>query len=432
MRTFHLLILLAFTQILNAQYLIQSGPMLGYAEAREAVVWLQTVQPSKVFAKYWEEDNPKLSYYTDTVKTLNRNARTAKLYFMHVLPGKRYKYELYVGNNKVKSEYDLGFKTQPDWHYKTYPQNFSIALGSCTYINEPYYDRPGNAYGGDYQIFGSIHSKKPDAMLWLGDNIYLRPADYSSREGYLERYTHTRSLPQMQALLTSCNHFAIWDDHDFGPNDANGSWALKDVALEAFKLFWVNPSFGNKNLPGIYSGFSYMDADFILMDNRYNRTENFEVGEKYIFGKHQSELLINQLKYSRARYKFVVTGGQFLNSAQVYENHANFSQERNYIIKRIEEEEIENVIFLSGDRHHSEVMRYDLNNGNSIYEFTVSPLTSGPSSIKDEENNYRVKGSLRAQRNFAMIKVYGDREDRKLNIVYYDSDGKEIYSLFLD
>ena len=31
---------------------------------------------------------------------------------------------------------------------------------------------------------------------------------------------------------------ATWDDHDFGPNDGGGSYFLKDMTLETFKLFY--------------------------------------------------------------------------------------------------------------------------------------------------------------------------------------------------
>jgi alkaline phosphatase D len=243
----------------------------------------------------------------------------------------------------------------------------------------------------------------------------------------MERYTHTRSIPEIQELLASCNHFAVWDDHEFGPNDADGSWIHKDWSLEAFKTFWANPSYGYPDLPGIMSAFTYMDADFILMDNRYNRTPDYEVGEKHIFGSKQVEYLIGVLKSSKAPFKFVVTGGQFLNTAQVFENHANFEKERSYILKRIEEENIRGVIFLTGDRHHSEVMKHKLANGNMVHEFTVSPLTARANSKVDEMNKNRIKGSLIQQRNFAVMYFSGAFRERVLTVEYYNSEGETVY-----
>ena len=80
----------------------------------------------------------------------------------------------------------------------------------------------------------------PDMMLWLGDNIYLREVDFQSYEGFLHRYTHARETPEMKNLLKACPNYAIWDDHDFGPNDSDGSWVHADWSREAFQTFWSN------------------------------------------------------------------------------------------------------------------------------------------------------------------------------------------------
>ena len=49
----------------------------------------------------------------------------------------------------------------------------SFAIGSCSYVNEPEFDRPGKPYGSNFEIFNSINNKNPDFMLWLGDNMYF-------------------------------------------------------------------------------------------------------------------------------------------------------------------------------------------------------------------------------------------------------------------
>lgn len=408
---------------------VLSGPVLGYSEMREAVVWVQLKQSGMVSANYWLEGGGNEIKSTESVGTSDNTGNTAKLYFRNLEPGQRYEYEILVNDQIQKFDFPLGFETQPLWQYRTDPPEIKIAMGSCLYINEENYDRPGKPYGGDYQILEEIHKQAPNAMLWLGDNIYLREADFFSRSGYLARYTHTRKLPELQALMASCNNFAIWDDHDFGPNDASGSWIHRDMALEMFKLFWPNPSFGYKDLPCTFSAFSYRDCDFVMMDNRFYRSETSK-GDypEQIFGKEQIERMIGLLKQSRAPFKFVLTGGQFLNSAKVYENHSNYEEERAYILKRLNEEGLKNVIFISGDRHHSEVNALQLPNGNMVYEFTVSPLTSGAASNVKEENSNRVPRSLITQRNFAVMTISGKRKERVLELVYYDSKGQEIYN----
>ena len=33
-------------------------------------------------------------------------------------------------------------------------------------------------YGGGFEIFDAIAAKKPDLMLWLGDNLYFQRPDF--------------------------------------------------------------------------------------------------------------------------------------------------------------------------------------------------------------------------------------------------------------
>lgn len=400
--------------------------MLGYSEMREALIWVQLEEKGSVQIEFWDISAEEKHYKTELVGTSPTTGNTAKLYLNGLEPGRTYEYQLIVDGVVQQFDYELKLNTEPLWEYRREPPAFKMAIGSCVYINEEAYDRPGNPYGGEYQIFESIATKRPEAMLWLGDNIYLRPADWWTRSGYLARYTHTRSLPQMQELLASCNNYAIWDDHDFGPNDASGSWVHRDLALEMFKLFWANPSYGYRDMPSTFSAFNYRDCDFIMLDNRYYRTETSEISASQMFSKMQIDRLIDLLKQSRAPFKFVLSGSQILNSAKVYENFSNYPEERNYLLDRIEEEGVRNVVFLSGDRHHSEIMQMDLENGNTIYEITASPLTSGPNKNVSEVNDYRVGGTLIQERNFAMLEVDGPRKERRLRIIFYNSAGEEI------
>ena len=67
--------------------------------------------------------------------------------------------------------------------------------------NEPVYDRPGAGYGKDSSIFETMAKEKAAFMLWLGDNWYLREADYFSAWGIWYRANHARSQPVLQPFL---------------------------------------------------------------------------------------------------------------------------------------------------------------------------------------------------------------------------------------
>ncbi|MEL6942216.1 MAG: alkaline phosphatase D family protein, partial [Bacteroidota bacterium] len=307
--------------------------------------------------------------------------------------------------------------------------------GSCSYINEPEFDRPGKGYGGEYEIFEGIHKQEPDAMIWLGDNTYLREVDWYTKSGIFHRYTHTRSTKEMQALLASTHHYAIWDDHDFGPDDSDRSFIHKDKTLNAFELFWANPTTGiPQTNGGITTQFQWGDIDFFLLDDRYFRSPNHcKTCEPTILGEAQLNWLIDALVASRAPFKMIAIGGQVLNTAKVFENYAHHHEkERELLLKRIEQEGIKNVVFLTGDRHHTELSKLVNGAGNTLYDVTVSPLTSGVARQKNEVNENRVPNTLVHQHNYGILEFSGPRLERQLKISIYNAQNELLWTQTID
>lgn len=423
-----ILFLFFLSHSLFAQSVIQSGPMLGYSAMREVGIWIQTKSEAEVLIKYWNTNEPLRKYSTNSVRTVKDKAFTAKLIAENLEPGQIYNYEVYVNGKKIPFNYELKFQTQKLWQWREDPPDFSFVTGSCFYVNEEQYDRPGKPYGSDYHIVESIYKTKPDFMLWLGDNYYLREADWDSWSGIIHRITHTRSLPELQPLLASVHHYAIWDDHDYGPNNSDRGFWNKSRTLEAFKLFWVNPSYGIEEGEGITTYFQWADVDFFLLDNRFFRApNNLNDEKKPLLGEKQIQWLIDNLVTSNAPFKIVAIGGQVLNPVKDrgIETYEIFKREKDLLFGLLEKNKIEGVIFLSGDRHHSEISKFERENAYPIYEITSSSLTAGVSPGKNENNPFRIGESI-DQHNFAKITVRGPRKNRELECNFYDIDGKLI------
>jgi alkaline phosphatase D len=240
------------------------------------------------------------------------------------------------------------------------------------------------------------------------------------------RNTHTRSTPELQPLLAGTHHYATWDDHDYGPNDHNRSFVHKDLSLEVFKNFWANPNYGFLDEACAVTQWTWGDVDFYLLDDRWFRSANdLKANDISYFGQKQVDWLIENLKASRANFKVIGTGGQVLNPAKVYENYANYEEERAYLLQRIQEEGITGVLFLSGDRHHTELTELPREGTYPLRDLTVSPLTSSSHVAKDEGNLFQVPGTQVADRNFAMLTFDGKWGARTLTIAVYDANGKE-------
>ena len=418
--SFTLLLLFTFAGAYSQQSLLQSGPMIGYVDMFEACLWVQTTQPASVRIEYFETTNPTKHFSTKTLTTTPEDGYAAHLVATSLLPGKKYTYQLFINNKKVEKPYPFAFQTQALWRWRTDPPTLTFALGSCAYINETEYDRPGKPYGGDYQIFTSIAAKKPDMMLWMGDNLYLREPDWNTWTGILHRYTHTRSLPEMQELLATTPNYAIWDDHDYGPNDSDRSFWNKEMTKKAFQLFWANPNAGASETGGTTGTFEWGDAQFFLMDDRWYRSPNeIKSEEKQFFGDKQIKWLVDALVSSPATFKFVVVGGQVLSPVASNENYATYPEERAKLLALLKKNNLKNVIFLTGDRHFTELTALD-----GMYDLTVSPLTSSPATSPLPNPN-RLENTFVGERNFATITLKGGLKSRIMEIRVFDSNGKE-------
>jgi alkaline phosphatase D len=285
-------------------------------------------------------------------------------------------------------------------------------------------------YGGDYQIFKTIARQKPDAMIWLGDNIYYREADWLNETAMRYRYAHSRSLPEMRELLASTHHYAIWDDHDFGPNDSDRAYRTREASLRIFKDYWANAAYGTPEAPGCFSRFEWNDLEFFLLDDRYYRSPNPSLTnpKKQMFGEAQMQWLMDALVSSNATFKIVAGGNQMLNPMMPHEAFGKFPDEQKRLIDFIREARVHGVLFLSGDRHHTELIKRKEPGLYPLYDFTSSPLTSTPAERrKDEENNpARVPGTwVTGVRNFGLIEASGARNQRKLVLKAVDANGKE-------
>jgi alkaline phosphatase D len=402
--------------------------MVGYADMQEVMIWLQTTESAKVKIRYAEQNKTNF-FFTDEITTSKVNGFTAKLICDKVWEGKSYNYEVFINNKPLKLNFPTTFKTQKLWQHRTDAPDFKVAMGSCNYINDEKSDwRDEKPYGRSPQIFKTIASKNPDVMLWLGDNVYLREPDWNTKTGIYNRYTMARSIPEIQPLIANTSNYAIWDDHDFGPNDGDRGFYNKDITNQAFTDFWANPAFGNSEMKGTMYTFWRNDVQFFMLDDRTYRTPHKRTEDnRTLLGKQQLNWLIDQLTYSKAAFKVICMGSQVLNPAKVKENYSNYPEEFNQLMAEIEKNKIEGIMFFSGDRHHTEITKMPRNKHYPLYDFTISPLTSSPHNTANEPNYFREPNTYISDQNFGIMDVTGSKNDRKITVTVFDISGKEIW-----
>lgn len=349
-------------------------------------------------------------------------------YFDDLKPGTVYRVA-HITPTSNASEFDTNYVTEfatlEDWQHRREAPDFSFVTGSCSYINEEPTDRPGDPYGGGYGIYGHMVAEDADFNLWLGDNLYLRPSDYTSTSGIMRRYFYSRRNESLSPLLSSRPNLAIWDDHDAGPNNCIGTFSLIDETREAFRIYWPRESYGTPEVEDLRWVSAFSDVVVIGLDNRSHRTSEHAPNPQ-ILGKEQIDWLVSQVRFYRsASFIVVAIGGQVLNSAAVYENYAQYPEERNYLLSQLASTGYDNLVFFTGDRHHSERSELELD-GHRIVDFTVSPMTSGPSTVVGDEVNANRVGDYIDERNYAVVSVTGEHGERKMTVIYKNSEGEEI------
>ena len=460
---------------LQAAATLRSGPMIGAADMYETLIWLQTTEAAEAQIRYWPSggDKKKDGVLTDPLQTTKQSAYVAKVSVGPLVAGARYQYEVLIDGKTVVPRFSdthakagepipLSFSVPKLWRYRENghePFDFTLAFGSCAYVNDPASKQDrlgGRPYGDQYHIFESIYEKAPDAFVWLGDAIYLNEGDWTTNPGIYNRWTRSRALPELAPLLATTPHYYTWDDHEFGPNDIGSSFWNKAATTEAFKLFTANPSYGLPETPGIFTYFNWGDANVYLLDNRTYRIESEIVGEPYIekamLGKEQIDWLINLMAWAEGQrdssypssFHIVCVGNQVISPARG-DNLPTYKKEWKYLFDRLMHEDLNNVIFVTGDVHYGDVSQIELVGGGdalagkpgiegktyTYYDVTTSSLTAGSwAGVPAEENPFRRdifegEADRVGQRNFMLLRFTGETlGERKVAVEFYDVDGK--------
>lgn len=397
--------------------------MHGYADLTSATLWIQTDADATVVVA-WRPDGEAAERRIELPAAAGSDhVVVARLTGMK--PGAAADYRVEAGGERRAGR----IRAQPYWSTPADAPELTIAIGSCFFLADADPLWPGRDYGAGFGIFDAIAAQKPDLMLWLGDNVYLQQPDFYDPASMAARYRRQRAFAPLQPLLAATAHLAIWDDHDYGPNDTDGSYVLKGETLRLFQRYWPNPSFGLPDLPGTFGMARFGDVLFFLLDDRYHRSPDTwpDGPDKTMLGARQLEWLKQALVSApRSAIKVVAAGGQFWHRGSRFEGWHRYATERAAFAEWLAGARIDGVLFLSGDRHFGELLKIERPGAYPLYEFTSSPLTSQPPARLDRAETANpdvVPGTLVAKRQFGLIRLSGPGNDRRIAFESRDTDG---------
>lgn len=345
------------------------GPMLGSVTARGAKLWVRTAQEAEVQVVAAEGE---LGAFRPGVRSQPARSDagedfTAVLALGGLLPGTTYRYDVLVdGRPELGPAYPV-FATAPE---RGDPVRFEVGFGGgAGYV-------PRNE-----RMWNTISSRKLQAFLFLGDNVYI---DLPEHLNGLHHYTYYRrqSGREFRHLVARTAIYAIWDDHDsatddvwLGPYVERPPWKLP--SLQHFRRNWVNPGYGSDQWPGTWFEFAIGEVDFFMLDGRFYRTNPF-ADSPTMLGPHQKQWLLGRLKQSTATFKVLVSPvpWSFGTKGDAVDTWNGFRQERDEIFGFLSRNRVEGVFLLSADRHRSDARRIDRQAGYPLYEFESSRLTN--------------------------------------------------------
>jgi len=224
-------------------------------------------------------------------------------------------------------------------------------------------------------------------------------------------------------VIRSVPQLAIWDDHDFGYNNSDGSFSFRERSLAVFKQYWANPAYGQPNNPGVYFEYSYAGIDFFFLDGRYYRAPNAaqDGPGKSFLGNTQKEWLKQRLLASRAPFKILACGsGWSMADGPEGDTWAAFRTERDELFDFIRDRRIEGVVCLSGDSHVGELncIPWSERGGYDIYDLVSSPLAQSPDSgWVTQSPEVRMKPVYAGAPNFGLLEFsMGEKPQLKFTL----------------
>ncbi|MDX2002672.1 MAG: alkaline phosphatase D family protein [Chitinophagales bacterium] len=401
-----------------------AGPMQGHTTHNSTAVWI-LVQHTQLAIVTVKDVN------TGSILTIEKLASESKtingktpftFQFYGLQPEHVYKVSIILDSQVVSADRVIKtFSNEPG-------RNWSFSVGSCAFI--PPHGLRWIQPGIEERTFKYMTAIPSDFMVWTGDYLYFLGKDHKSYKGMFNKYVETRTRKKMEAFVESRPQYAIWDDHEFGPNNACGDFSGKNDALDVWTKFWPSPAYGTDSLKGIFYSFKHLDGEFFMTDGRFYRTEPDEK-TPLMFGDKQMKWLENKLLASTATFKFIAIGSQVLNKMNKKDCFQHFKSEEEELLKFIADNKITGVIFLTGDMHYSEIIKLDRPGAYPLYDFTCSGITSFPFKVtrSEQKNNpQRVPGMVYDSQNNGRISISGPVGNRQCTMEVFDKRGKLKFS----
>lgn len=389
-----------------------AGPMLGEAGPTDARVWVQARDTSPLTLVVTRSDGTEIAIDADPawdewlcVTFLVEGLR----------PEERAAYEIRSRNGRTARHHLRAGKPR-------HARRLKLAFGSC------YWNYPNHKL----TIFDAIGRDGPDLFMLIGDTSYMGELDWHSEHTMMLTHLRHRNNEALRRLVADIPVIGAWDDHDFGPNDADSTFSGADIAASAFKRCWANAAYGTSDLPGVFGAARVGPAEIFWIDTR-----TYRIDGKCLLGEAQLDWLLQRLARSDAPVKIVASATQVLPQFPVKHKWASFRGDAPAELERmvtfIEENDVQGVVFISGDLHMSDLIhvpgraRPGGGRGPELWELTSSPLANDPwKEPQIGTDPYLIK-EVADRTTYGLVDVDLDRPGREISLILRDERGSTFF-----
>ncbi|MCP4358565.1 MAG: hypothetical protein GY796_11160 [Chloroflexi bacterium] len=395
---------------------------------------------------------------TGTVDVTPESDFTGETRIHSLTPGTLYHYQVTLSNSEEASNAVFGqFQTAPDTETAVaFDFTFGGDIGGQNFCR--------NVETG-WDIFQTILAQEGDFFIMTGDSAYVDDAcdgehnvpgaegPYHDLAGFRTRYKYQLEDDHYGEFLAKTAVYVTWDDHeiinDFGGPALNHiNPKLFAAGQQAYFEYW--PINGTDEDPyRLHRKVSYgTHADFFILDTRSYRDPNVNwdpnpntLAPKSMLGAEQFAWLQDRLSESNATWKFIVSSTPLsyptgFPQPQVdgRDGWANFTEKSGYesellaLTFYILNQDIENVVFITGDVHWPHAISYDPDRDGTadfmeIATGPISAITLPPPETPDPTLNptvlYAEGEFLGGLFNFGKVSI-----DKDGNLMYQVIDGQ--------
>jgi alkaline phosphatase D len=460
---------------------ITHGIASGDVTDSSAILWSRSSTQSQLHVQY-DVDRKFLNPHSKTAVADVANDFAAHVKIDGLLPNSNYYYRAwfsghpYLNTSIVSDTMEGSFKTAPD---SSTNQTINFVTGG---------DLGGQnfcrRFDSGYSIFSIMRFLLPDFFIFNGDQVYVddtsctnnkrqfvvgwenivgnltsivsESVDWNNltelHERYRQHWEYNRNDIRLQDLLRNTSMYSVPDDHEV-INNYGGGWSflpgqfenrsgyqnLVKTGLDVF-LNFSPMEIERDNQYSLYKFYNWgRYLDLYILDTRSYRSPNNAIdsleNHKTLLGQDQLKWLKENLVNSTSIWKIIVTSVPMTipkcdeagcdSWATDGNSNKTFVSERGNLLRFLDINNVENIVFISTDVHFPANIRISNDHDGDgdhliLYEFVTGPLSAEPFDALDLDPTLNATFLYNESRlfNFGHIQIREDPKDNKPHLIY--------------